>query len=91
MALLGPQTGVLMSCMVCGSDKLTKYTAEMNIHLTGLTNLNRPGVWVFPELLVCLNCGFSPFMVPTAELAQLANAAQGSQGNWTLASMVVKS
>jgi hypothetical protein len=59
--------------------------------LTGLANLNRPSVWVFPELLVCLNCGFSPFMVPTAELAQLANAPECSQGNRTLASMVVKS
>jgi hypothetical protein len=80
-----------MSCKVCGSNKLTKYAAEMNIHLTGLANLNRPSVWVFPELLVCLNCGFSPFMVPTAELAQLANAAECSQGNRTLASMIVKS
>jgi len=80
-----------MSCMVCGSDKLTKYTGEMNIHLTGLANLNRPSVWVFPELLVCLNCGFSPFMVPTAELAQLVNAAQSGQGKRTLASVVVKS
>jgi hypothetical protein len=80
-----------MSCMVCGSDKLTKYTAEMNIHLTGLANLNRPSVWVFPELLVCLNCGFSPFMVPTAELSQLASATQISQGKHTLASVIVKS
>ena len=80
-----------MSCMVCGSDKLTKYTAEMNIHLTGLANLNRPSVWVFPELLVCLNCGFSPFMVPNAELSQLATAAQISQGKHTLASAIVKS
>ena len=80
-----------MSCMVCGSDKLTKYTAEMNIHMTGLANLNRPSVWVFPELLVCLNCGFSPFMVPTAELSQLASGTQISQGKHTLASVTVKS
>jgi hypothetical protein len=80
-----------MSCMVCGSDHLVKFTAEMNIHLTGLTNLNRPSVWVFPELLVCLNCGFSPFMVPAAELAQLADATHTSQDRHTLATVVVKS
>jgi hypothetical protein len=80
-----------MSCIVCGSDKLTKYTAEMNIHLTGLANLNRPSVWVFPELLVCLNCGFSPFMVPAPELAQLSNATYAGQDKHTLATVVVKS
>ena len=80
-----------MSCMVCGSDKLTKLTGEMNLHLTGLKNLNKPGVWVFPELLVCLHCGFSPFMIPTPELAQLANGIQGSEANHPITTMVVRS
>jgi hypothetical protein len=44
----------------------------MIIHFSGLKNLNKPGAWVFPKLLVCLDCGFSQFTVPVAELALLA-------------------
>ena len=34
------------------------------IHFPGLKGLDKPVVWVFPKLLVCLNCGFTEFVVP---------------------------
>ena len=43
----------------------------MAIHFTGLAGLNKPIVWVFPKLLVCLNCGFTEFTVPERELQVL--------------------
>ena len=61
-----------MSCLSCPSHKQVKFSAEMNIHFTGLKNIDKPGVWLFPEVLVCLDCGSSQFSVPSIELALLA-------------------
>ena len=63
----------------CGSVNQSKLTAEISIHFPGLKNLDRPAVWVFPELVVCLDCGTAEFAVPEAELRQLAkrDAAAG--------------
>jgi len=44
----------------------------MCIHFPELKNIDKPVVWVFPELVVCLNCGTAEFAVPEAELRQLA-------------------
>jgi hypothetical protein len=60
-----------MSCLSCGSNKQSEFSAEMLIHFGGLKNLDKPGVWVFPKLLVCLDCGFSPLTVPAPERASL--------------------
>jgi hypothetical protein len=40
----------------------------------GLKGLDKPIGWVFPKLLVCLNCGFTEFVVPEAELRQLVES-----------------
>jgi len=49
----------------------------MVIHFSfsGSKNLDKPGVWVFPKVLVCLDCGLSQFTVPESELALLATGA----------------
>ena len=57
-----------MPCKLCGSENLGKFTGEIAIHFRGLKNINEPHVWVFPELVVCLNCGFAEFAVPESEL-----------------------
>jgi hypothetical protein len=41
------------------------------MHFPGLKGLDKPIVWVFPELKVCLDCGFSDFTVPERELCVL--------------------
>jgi hypothetical protein len=61
-----------MSCLSCGSKKQAEFPAEMLIHFRGLRNVDKPGVWVFPKLLVCLDCGFLQSTVPAPELASLA-------------------
>ena len=61
-----------MKCKSCGSLRRRKFTAEMGIHFPGLKNIDKPVVWVFPELVVCLDCGISEFAMPETELGLLA-------------------
>lgn len=44
----------------------------MGIHFPGLANVDKPVVWVFPDLVVCLDCGLAEFAVPKAKLHILA-------------------
>jgi hypothetical protein len=46
------------------------FSGEIAIHFPGLDGLDKPIVWVFPKLLVCLDCGFTEFEVPKNELQQ---------------------
>jgi hypothetical protein len=57
-----------MPCNSCGSINQEKYLAEVDIHFPGLRNSGKRPVLVFPELVVCLDCGKTEFMVPKAEL-----------------------
>ena len=61
-----------MSCLLCASGNHGEFGTEILIHFRGLKNLDRPIVWLFPKLLVCLDCGFSRFTIPEPELALLA-------------------
>jgi hypothetical protein len=67
--------GLAMSCMYCASTNQAEFPAETNIHFPGLRNAGKPGVFVFPRILVCLDCGFSSFVTPSSELEQLAEVA----------------
>jgi hypothetical protein len=63
---------VAMPCKYCGSVNQAKFTGEVAIHLVELENIDKPIVWVFPELVVCLDCGNAEFAVAEAELRELA-------------------
>src|ERR1700758_5796742 len=65
---------VIMSCQLCRSSNEAELTAEMVIHFSGLNNLDKPGVWLFPKFLVCLDCGCSRFTVPKGKLASIAHS-----------------
>ncbi len=61
-----------MYCLSCGSTKQAELTAEMMIHFRGLKHRDNPGIFLFPEIRVCLGCGLSQFTVPETELASVA-------------------
>jgi hypothetical protein len=69
-----------VKCKSCGSDEQTKFTAEIAIHSLGLKDFDQPMVWVFPELMVCLNCGNAEFAVPESELRLLAKGDAAAGG-----------
>ena len=67
-------------CKSCGSIKQGKFSAEMGIRFLGLKNIDKPVVWVFPELVVCLDCGTAEFAVPEAQLRHLAKEDAAAAG-----------
>lgn len=42
------------------------------MHAPGLKNIDKPPVFVFPQVLICLVCGHAEFAVPETELRLLA-------------------
>jgi hypothetical protein len=47
----------------------------MIIHFNGLKNVDKPGVFVFPKPLICLDCGFLGFTLSTTELGLLSTSS----------------
>jgi hypothetical protein len=70
-----------MSCPSCGSSNVAEFTAETIIHFAGPKNLDKPGVWIFPQLSICLDCGSSRFTVAESELALLAEGTQAGRAS----------
>lgn len=68
-----------MSCKSCTSEHQVEFGAEINIHIPGREGLDKPTVWVFPKLIVCMDCGFTEFAVPETELAGLASGMRKSE------------
>ena len=63
-----------MFCKSCQSENQSILNGEIAIHFPGLEGLDKPIVWVFPKVLVCLNCGFTEFAIPEAELRRLVES-----------------
>jgi hypothetical protein len=62
----------MLHCNWCGSVNLRKFSGEIAIRFPGLKNIDKPVVWVYPELVICLECGNAEFAVPQAELRLLS-------------------
>ena len=57
-------------CKFCGSPNQAKFGAEICFHFPGMENLEKT-VLVFPDVLVCFDCGMADFSVPETELRRL--------------------
>jgi hypothetical protein len=64
--------GVSVPCKRCGCQNPQPFDGEVAIHFPGPDGIDRPIVWVFPELAVCFHCGFAEFTVPERELTVLS-------------------
>ena len=60
-----------MSCRSCQSENRAAFPSEINIHFPGRENLDKPTVLAFPELMVCLDCGFVEFLLEKDKLYEL--------------------
>jgi hypothetical protein len=61
-----------VTCKSCQKDNHGSFGGEVAIHYPGLEGLDKPIVWVFPKILVCLECGVAEFHIPDEELRKLA-------------------
>jgi hypothetical protein len=66
------------SCQSCQSEHQSNFNGEIAIHFAGLKGLDKPIVWVFPRLSVCLVCGFTEFAIPETELRVLRDGTVSS-------------
>ena len=60
-----------MFCPQCASGNQAELSAEMMIHFSGLKNLDKPGLLVFPRFSSAWIVVFLGFTVPETELALL--------------------
>ena len=58
-------------CESCGSENHGQFGGEIGLHFKGIEGLDKPIVFVFPEVNVCLSCGHAEFTVPETELRVL--------------------
>jgi hypothetical protein len=68
---MGPATEVDESrpCPSCTSSRQMEFLGEICLHFQGgLKSLDKPLIWAFPKVVVCLDCGWAQFAVPEAEL-----------------------
>jgi hypothetical protein len=64
-----------MPCKSCRSIHQHAYPSEINIHPPhDSRNLDKPTVWAFPLLLVCIECGAGEFVLTEAELQELRHS-----------------
>ena len=67
-----------MNCKSCTSQNQRTFNSEINVHFLELKYLDEPSVFVFPKLVVRMDCGFTEFAIPETELRLLGKPATGS-------------
>jgi predicted nucleic-acid-binding Zn-ribbon protein len=61
-----------ITCPSCFSTDKRNLNGEIALHFGGgLQGLEKPIVWSFPKVLVCLNCGFAEFVLEDDALTTL--------------------
>ena len=65
----------IQTCASCQSENQKTFASEIAIHFPGLEGLEKPIVWVFPKISVCLDCGMAQVIVPERELEVLRTGA----------------
>ena len=58
-------------CKSCGTSNQCEFISELCIHFS---RPQKPAVFAFPVVLVCLSCGFTEFTVAETELRQLGKS-----------------
>jgi hypothetical protein len=59
-----------VGCSSCSSKNQRKFDGELALHFPGLEGLDKPIVWAFPEVLLCLDCGCAAFALENDPLKE---------------------
>jgi hypothetical protein len=73
-----------MLCVRCQSDRLNEFPSEIVFHFSGRENRDKPHVFAFPKVVVCLDCGCSRFALAETELRQLREGSKSSSASQLL-------
>jgi hypothetical protein len=68
-----------VSCKSCQSTNQRAFESEINIHFPELKNLKRTPVGAFPDLVICLNCGFTETRIEDRALQELIEEGDDSE------------
>jgi len=60
-----------MACKGCASENQKLFPGELTLAFPSTTVLKLSTVYVSPEILVCLDCGYTGLVIPGLELKQL--------------------
>jgi hypothetical protein len=60
-----------MTCKDCSSENQQQFPGELTLVFPGTDSLKLSTGYVSPEILVCLNCGYTELVIPELELKQL--------------------
>jgi hypothetical protein len=63
----------------CTHSNQKQFPAEINVHFPGIEMIDKPTVWVFPQMGVCMECGLAQFVIAHRELAQLGDSLPPSK------------
>lgn len=77
-----------MKCPSCGSDDQAEFASEMSIHLR--RSSRQPGTLVLQTILICMDCGFSQFTMPEAELRELVHGKAMDQVRFQLSRSLIR-
>lgn len=64
-----------MRCPECGSENQRKFASEVAVHVEEKPGERTPPVLVFPQLMICLDCGFLQGQIERNDLPLLAPRA----------------
>jgi hypothetical protein len=58
-----------MACPKCLSDSVSVVPAEIRLYRNGPRTLSHPPMTPYPDIHVCLDCGWSEFSIPRSWLS----------------------
>ena len=60
-----------MPCRSCQSSNQRVFESEINVHFPALKDLRRKPVLTFPNVVICLDCGFMESKIDQDQLNEL--------------------
>jgi len=83
VSIIPTANSIATTCRFCKSASfgVQKFNGEIALHFPGHGGLNKPIVWSFPKVIVCLGCGFAEFVVPNDPLEILRNPEAAAQAS----------
>jgi len=66
-----------MACKACASERQQSFSGELSVAFPGVERLNLSPVYVCQKILVCLDCGYTEFVLPAINLEKLRKGMEG--------------